>query len=99
MELLLAQSALDDLADLQRYYKDEGVPDIGMRSISDILSVIDRLRDHPDSGRVVPEFEQEQIREVLFPPFRIVYLREPSTISVIRIWREERLLTLPEREA
>lgn len=96
MELRLAQSALDDLRDLQRYYMDEGVPDIGSRFVKDIVGAVERLRDHPDSGRMVPEFEQEQIREILFPPYRVVYLREQSAISVIRVWREERNLLLPE---
>ena len=98
MELLLAQSALDDLRDLQRYYIDEGVPDIGTRFVNDILNALQRLADHPDSGRVVPEFEQAQIREILLPPYRLVYLRELSSISVIRVWREERILMLPGTE-
>lgn len=98
MELLLAQSALDDLRDLRRYYMDEGVPDTGSRFVKDIVGAVERLRDHPDSGRVVPEFEQEQIREILFPPYRVVYLLELSAISVIRVWREERILMLPETE-
>jgi toxin ParE1/3/4 len=95
MELLLAQSALDDLLDLQQYYIDEGLPDIGERFVDNILNALERLHDHPDSGRVLPEFDQPQIREILLPPYRVVYLRELSTISVIRVWREERILMLP----
>ena len=98
MELLLAQSALDDLRDLQRYYIDEGVPDIGTRFVNVILNALQRLADHPDSGRVMPEFEQAQLREILLPPYRVVYLRELSSISVIRVWREERILMLPGTE-
>ncbi|MDP2128456.1 MAG: type II toxin-antitoxin system RelE/ParE family toxin, partial [Pseudohongiella sp.] len=29
-------------------------------------------------------------------PFRIVYLRNTTDISLIRVWRSERLLLLPE---
>jgi toxin ParE1/3/4 len=54
--------------------------------------------DHPDIGRIVPEFNQPSIREIIHPPFRIVYLRELEVIKVIRIWRRERLLALPNRE-
>lgn len=96
MELTLAQSALDDLVDIQNYYSGQGVPEIGRRFINDIFDAVQRLLDHPDSGRKVPEFDQEQIREVIFPPYRVVYLRETALISIVRVWREERDLVLPQ---
>lgn len=94
MQLVLAQSALEDLQALRTFYADQGVPENGTRLINDILTAVERLRDHPDSGRKVPEFDQDPIREIIFPPFRVVYLREPSPVSVIRVWREERKLIL-----
>jgi toxin ParE1/3/4 len=99
MELTLTQSALDDLQSLQAYYADQGVPEIGQRFVNDIIEAVQRLLDHPGSGRKVPEFEQEQIREVILSPYRIVYLRESSLISIIRVWREERELVLPVHES
>lgn len=97
MELMFAQSALDGLQNLQRYYSDQGVPEIGKSFVNDIVEVVQRLLDHPDSGRKVPEFDQKQIREVILSPYRIVYLRETSLINIIRVWREERELILPEQ--
>ena len=98
MELVLAQSALDDLHNIVQYYVDENVPEIGRRFVNDILVAVERLIDHPDSGRKVPEFDQNQIRELIFSPYRVVYLRETSLVSVIRIWREERELFLSDLE-
>jgi toxin ParE1/3/4 len=94
MELNLAQSALDDIQDLQQYYSDQSVPDVGMRFVNAILEAAERLVDHPDSGRKVPEFNQDEVREIIFSPYRIVYLRDPVSISIIRVWREERELVL-----
>ena len=56
---------------------------------------IKTLTDNPDIGRVVPEFSSDNIRELIHKPFRVVYLRESSTIYVIRVWRSERILELP----
>lgn len=98
MELILAQAALDGLQDLQQYYADEGVPEIGKRFVNDILVAIERLINHPDSGRKVPEFGQEQIREIIISPYRVVYLWESSSVSIIRVWREECELVLPGDE-
>ena len=49
-------------------------------------------------GRVVPEFDQPFLRELIRPPFRIVYRREPEFVRIVRIWRSERVLVLPEDE-
>lgn len=74
------------------------MPDIGQKFVNAILKNVQRLRDHPDSGRKVPEFDQEHIREILHPPFRVVYLRNVSSVSLVRVWRSERLLLLPNDE-
>ena len=96
MKLTITQSALNDLKDIKAYYLDQGVPASGQKFVGAILEKLQRLVDHPDSGRKVPEFDQEQIREIIHPPFRIVYLRNTTTVSLIRVWRSERLLLLPE---
>ena len=43
----------------------------------------------PDSGRVVSEFDQPALRELIQPPFRIVYRRGTAHVHVVRVWRSE----------
>ncbi|MDD5524247.1 MAG: type II toxin-antitoxin system RelE/ParE family toxin, partial [Smithella sp.] len=50
----------------------------------------------PQSGRVVPEFNIENLREIIFAPFRIVYRLDGNKIKIVRIWRSERLLKISE---
>lgn len=95
MRLELAQSAMSDLLAIKAWYLEQGVPYIGQRFITDILAAAQRLTAQPDSGRIVPEFNQANIREIILPPFRVVYLREADCISLVRVWRSERLLQLP----
>ena len=64
--------------------------------IERIVARIEVLADHPAIGRIVPEFDQPQLRELIQPPFRIVYRSEPHSVQIVRVWRSERLLTLPE---
>ncbi|MBE8718934.1 type II toxin-antitoxin system RelE/ParE family toxin [Cellvibrio polysaccharolyticus] len=85
MKLVIARSALNDLQNIKAYYLEQGVPNIGQQFVSTILEKVQRLIDHPDSGRKVPELDQEQIRELIYPPFRIVYMRHTSTISLVRV--------------
>ncbi len=95
MKVFVANSAYGDLADIQAYYEAEGAPHVGNRFVEEIISHVQTLVDNPDIGRVVPEFGEASIREVIHPPFRVVYLREKDAIHIIRVWRSERLLQLP----
>lgn len=92
----LAESAVADLEVLKRWYAEQDAPDVGERLIEEIFERIEALRDHPDIGRVVPEFDQPFLRELIHPSFRIVYRREPKQVRIVRVWRSERLLHLPK---
>ncbi len=45
----------------------------------------------------MPEFELDWLREVIHPPYRIVYRLDPQQVRILRVWRSERLLRLPPR--
>ncbi len=87
-----------DLHTIQAWYTEEGVPDIGARLVGEIVKRIERLVDHPDMGRVVPEFGQVFLREIIYSQFRIVYRRDSNAVWIVRIWRSERQLRLTEHE-
>lgn len=99
MQLYLTQSAIDDLQQLKRYYAEQGVPDVGIALVQRILDTMELTLQHPELGRIVPEFNQPELREILHPPFRLVYLRQSQQIHVVRVWRSERLLILPDTPA
>lgn len=96
MKLSFSDSAILDLQNLKNFYNKEGVPEVGDNFIASIIEHVETLIDHPDIGRIVPEFGEEYIRELIHSPFRIVYLKEEDSIKIIRVWRSERLLTLPD---
>ena len=91
-----AESAVADLEEIKRWYAEQEVPDVGEQLISEIFERVETLRDHPDIGRVVPEFDQPFLRELIHPPFRIAYRREPKHVRIVRVWHSERLLQLPK---
>ena len=89
------ESALRDGEEIKYWYREQGVTEVGDRLITEVFDRVERLVDNPDMGRVVPEFDQPFLRELIHPPFRIVYRRDPERLRVVRIWRSERLLRLP----
>lgn len=95
LAIRFAESALTDLESIREWYVEQGVPDVGERLLGDIVASIEALADHPDMGRIVPEFNQPFLRELIRPPFRIVYRRDAKHVRVVRIWRGERPLVFP----
>ncbi|NTV12477.1 MAG: type II toxin-antitoxin system RelE/ParE family toxin [Desulfobulbaceae bacterium] len=91
-----AASALGDLEEILAYYQDQAVPQVGQHLVGRILADIEILASQPEMGRIVPEFELDVLRELICPPFRIVYRCDSNRIGIVRIWRSERLLVLPE---
>lgn len=89
-----AESALRDLEEIRAWYGEQGAPKIGDRLVAELIQQVEHLVDHPEMGRIVPEFEQPFLRELIYPPFRIVYRRDPAQVRVVRVWRSERLLRL-----
>jgi toxin ParE1/3/4 len=90
--ITLADTALRDLEDVQAWYLEQGVPDVGTRLVIEIFQRIQALAENPEMGRVVSEFGQPFLRELIHPPFRIVYRRDPLKVRIVRVWRSERLL-------
>ena len=91
-----AESAIADLESIRGWYAGQGVPTVGERLRGEIVASIEALADHPDMGRIVPEFGQPFLRELIRPPFRIVYRRDPKQVRIVRVWRSERRLDVPD---
>lgn len=94
MKIAFSDSAFEDLNSIKTYYICEGVPDVGESIVSVILDRVGLLEKSPDMGRMVPEFQQEKIREVIQSNYRIVHVRDEGVVTIVRVWRSERVLTL-----
>lgn len=91
----IALSAVGDLEGVRDYYREKQIPEVGEKLLAEIFGAIEELRYLPDRGRVVPEFGRSNLRELIHPPFRIVYRPDTDRVQVVRVWRSERLLRLP----
>jgi len=93
--IALAASAVKDLEEIRAWYADQQVPEVGERLLGEVVAQVERLVDFPESGRTVPEFGLAPLREIIHPPFRIVYHLEKNRVRIVRVWRSERLLKMP----
>ena len=69
---LWTQQALADLAAIRAFINQDS-PHYTSVIIARLIAATDRLVPFPESGRIVPEFADPSIREVVLKPYRIVY--------------------------
>lgn len=100
--IVIAESAVADLEAIVAWYVEQGVPDVGRRLVAEVIQRVETLSENPEIGRVVPEFNLPQLRELIHPPFRIVYRyvsgSASAEVQIVRVWRSERLLRLEHPE-
>ncbi|MDX9708719.1 MAG: type II toxin-antitoxin system RelE/ParE family toxin [Trichloromonas sp.] len=48
--------------------------------------ILSRLRDYPETGRVLPEFPDIHYREVIVSPYRFFYRIKDGVVWVVAVW-------------
>ena len=91
VKLIWSPTARFDLRDLYAYIAEEN-PGAARKFVKSIFDVIEHLPEFPESGRIVPEFSDPNIREIIRRPCRVVYRLKPDkqVIEIARIWHSAR---------
>ena len=86
MKVLWTEAALSQLEAIYNYIAQTS-PEYALRMIDRITRRSIQIAEFPLSGRVVPEYEVNEIREVFEWPYRIIYLIEaaPSRVEVLAV--------------
>jgi toxin ParE1/3/4 len=78
------QTAQDHLDAIHEYIAQDS-PEYALRMVDRLTRRSQQIADHPLSGRPVPEYELDQIREVIEWPYRIIYHIKPDQVDVIAV--------------
>src|SRR6476646_10430016 len=87
--------ALRDLREIGSYISRDSPP-AARRWVDRLQNRAEQVTEMPLAGRVVPEFEREDIREVFLKGYRIVYCISPAEIAIVAVLEGHRLFP-PER--
>lgn len=91
IEVRWTPQAADDLQAIHDFIARDS-PRYARAEVERILAAVDQLEEFPDCGRIVPEYQRDEIREVLERPYRIVYKRLPDVVFVLMIFRASRAM-------
>lgn len=76
--------AKEHLREIDAYIAD-GSPFYSIIFIDKLIASVEKVGAFPHCGRVVPEFGREDIREVFYHNYRIVYQIKNRTVYIVAI--------------
>ena len=56
-----------------------------------IIMLVEEIVDFPMAGRIVPEFQRDDLRERIFQNYRVVYRTKPDAVEIVTIMHVARL--------
>lgn len=84
MKVLWTASALAQLQAIHDFVAQTS-PDYAIRIIDRLIRRSIQIAAFPNSGRIVPEYDRKEIREVFEGRYRIIYLVEVAQVQVLAV--------------
>lgn len=91
--IIWTTQALIDVESIGDYIARDA-PSIAKIVVAQILNSVERLENFPRSGRIVPEIEQDNIREIILSSYRIVYFLDKNEVKILTVFHSSKLLSL-----
>ena len=91
VKVIWTEFAIEDLRLIHEYISKDSQR-YADRFIEKLIERVDQLESFPNSGRVVPEFNLQTIRELIEGNYRIIYKTSTTQIAIVRIHHAARQL-------
>ncbi len=93
VEIKWTDNALKELDNIANFISKDS-PKYAQILVKQIYEMISHLEQFPKFGRKVPEYNDPNLREILYKNYRIIYLIKQKHIEIISIIHGSRLLKL-----
>ena len=84
MKIIWSPLAVERAAEIAEYIAQDSVS-AAENWINTIFEKVEQLKQFPNSGRIVPEIKNENIRELIYVNYRIVYQVEEEQVNILTI--------------
>lgn len=71
MKIVWSPLAIERVTEIARYIAQDN-PTAARQGVEDVCAKVEQVRSAPASGRVVPEVNRKELRELLFGNYRII---------------------------
>jgi len=87
------KNALEELDDIAGYISRDS-PKYANILVKQIFEMASHLQQFPKLGREVPEYDNPNLREILYKSYRIVYLIKKEQLEIISVFHGSRKLSI-----
>lgn len=84
MKLIWTEPAVLDLEKIKEYVSRDSEY-YALNLIENIFESVEKLKEFPNIGRVVPEYQDKKLREILYYNYRIIYKVKDNQLAVLAI--------------
>ena len=95
MKIKWSPLALERVQEIADYIASDNIS-AASQWIDTVFGKTDSLQKNPELGRIVPEIGKEDIRELIFGNYRIIYLVTRLQISVLTVRHFKQILPTEE---
>ena len=95
MKIVWSPLAIDRATEIAEYIAFDS-PSAAKNWVDKVFEKIELLKLSPKLGRVVPEIEREEIRELIYGNYRIIYHHSVQKISILTIRHGKQILPVEE---
>ena len=95
MQIIWSPLAIDRATEIAEYISLDN-PTAAQDWIGTIFGKVKILETSSQIGRIVPEIERKEIREIIYGNYRIIYRIEKSSISILTIRHGKQILPIDE---
>jgi prevent-host-death family protein len=98
MRIIWSPLAVDRASEVADYIAQDK-PSAAEKWIDTVFSKVEQLKSSPEIGRIVPEINDSQFRELIYGDYRIIYRIETKQISILTIRHGRQILPINEIKA
>lgn len=95
MKVVWSPLAIDRVSEIAEYIALDK-PLASEKWVNSIFNKVKRLEMFPESGRIVPETNRSDMREIIFGNYRIIYRVEKERVSILTVRHGKQLLPIDE---
>jgi toxin ParE1/3/4 len=95
MKIIWSPLAVDRVSEIAGYIAQDN-PVAAESWINTVFKKVENLKAHSESGRIVPETNNNTIRELIYGNYRIIYRLEEKRLSVLTVRHGKQVLQVDE---
>ncbi|MBC8318892.1 MAG: type II toxin-antitoxin system RelE/ParE family toxin [Desulfobulbaceae bacterium] len=98
MKIIWSPLAIDRTTEIAEYIAQDNQT-AASNWVENLFDKVQLLKSSPRSGRIVPETHREDIRELIYGNYRIIYRVEKTKLSILTVRHGKQILPIEDIQA